>query len=195
MSEVKVTGGIPNNDHREIKKLNEQLKKAYGTYTDGRAWFRISWSNAQRETRWGQFREFCGQLFLREYTGVVKDRPKYSWMKDRWVLEKLMFPERAYKYWSPELIGVENGTYEPVWTFDKDGKYQLPIWNAVEKLCYAALWGKKKKQTEADLIDEENKQFDKEVEQNIIILENESPAIATAVNQGSGIYVPHSFER
>jgi hypothetical protein len=187
-------------DFVHIRKLNDKLKETYGTNLDGRPFFRLSWSNAQRESRWGVFREFLEgtKIFLREFTGVSKDRQKYPWIKDRWILEKLMFPARAYKYWSPELIGVDNGSYEPVWVFrwkdksDPTGEkdlYQRPEWYPITKLVYKALYGPDMadRMTPSDIEDANNRAFDSEVKDLEEYFGNESSEFGLV--DGSGAFI------
>ena len=165
-----------------VKRLNKKLTETYGKHNDGRPYFRLSWSNDQREMRYGTFREFIGPIFLREETGV-RERKKYPWIKDRWVLEKLTFPKS--RYWGPELIGLWEGSYEPVWVFNRNNEYQIPVWVALERLVKAALYGPevgKEKDT-----DENRKVFQDEVNLNYDILDNETPDMAHALKHGAAV--------
>lgn len=172
-----------------IKALNKLLKETYGSYDDGRPWFRISWSTTQRETRWGIFREFVGSIFLREYRGVKENAHKYSWIKDRWILEKLTLPPRSLKYWTPEIIGLENGSYEPVWCFNKNGEYQKPEWWACQRLVKAALVGPFK-MNQDDLDTLEREKFEKEVNTGIEILEDQESDFQHGLHSRSLIIRP-----
>lgn len=177
-------------DFVKVRLLNNRLKKTYGVTEDNRPFFRLAWSNAQTETRFGTYTEFCGAIFLREFTGVAKDRKKYPMFKDRWILEKLMFPARAYRYWSPELIGVENGSYEPVWTFEKDNAYQEPEWYPITKLVRLALYGPDKVMTPSEMESEEAKAFDKACQDAYDELDNECSFLVDQMHVGSAIVVP-----
>lgn len=174
----------------EVRKLNEKLKQVYGSHDDGRAYFRLAWSNSQTETRWGQFREFVGPIFLREYTGVAKDRLKYAWVKDRWVLEKLSFPSRNYTYWSPELIGVENGTYEMFWVFEKNKQYQKPEWYPLTKLVKLAIYGPDHIITPGEAESNDQLEFEKACQDDFDYLDNENPFLVDQLRSGSAIIVP-----
>lgn len=105
----------------------------YGTELDGRPRYRLIWSEEATEHRRGVHREFHGKIFLREWVGV-KECKKYAYLKDRWVLEKLMFFPVA------EIVDSGKGHYEPVWVFQKDdGSYLKPIWEAVYYLVQTLL--------------------------------------------------------
>lgn len=173
----------------DISTLNNKLKKIYGVHEDGRPYFRLSWTSTQSEKRFGTFREFYGKIFLREYDGVA-EKLKYPWCKDRWVLEKLTFPMRMYKYWSPELIGVENGSYEPVWVFSKNEQYQKPEWNPITKLVSLALYGPTEKSTPSQIDAEYLLDEQKQEDELFNIIDNNSPYIPGMLHSGSAIIVP-----
>ena len=113
-------------DKREIDIINKRLVNVYGKSLDGRANYRLVWSDSQFETRVGDFSEYYGDIFVRNYKGA-KEVPKYNYIKERWILEKLEYIS------NPEILTSNNGTYEPIWVFqDKNGNYLDPIWRAVE---------------------------------------------------------------
>lgn len=115
----------------EIDELNRRLKTLYGCELDGRPKFRIVWSEDQYEYRKGIFENWYGSIFLSREE-CVKEVRKYSYIKDRWILEKLILAS------NPELPNSRNGSYEPVFVFqNKDGVYLEPIWAAIELLMYA----------------------------------------------------------
>lgn len=170
-----------------IKRLNKQLAKIYGSHSNGRPFFRISWTTEQREVRFGTFRNYCGPIFLNEETGV-RERKKYPFpsMKDRWMLEKLMFPKT--QYWGPELIGFENGSYEPVWCFNKDGAYQIPSWEMLKYLVHAALFGPDSAKDSAKTMEEKDQlAIKKDIEHNMDFLDNETPDMMDSLHAGSGV--------
>ena len=169
-----------------VTAINKKLADLHGKHDDGRPYFRIAWTTDQTETRLGTFRYYTeAGLFTYEET-CVRERKKYPYIKDRWLLEKLTFPKQ--KLWSPDLIGIWNGSYEPVWCFNKEGNYQIPEWWAVERLVKAALYGPEAvKKTADDLYEEENKRMKKEIDLNYDILDNETPEMAHALKEGSGV--------
>lgn len=178
-----------------IKRLNKKLDETYGRSDDGRPFFRISWSDSQTEKRFGTFREWLGTgpgaIFLREYTGV-SERRKYPDIRERWVLEKLIFPSSLGIHdW--DLI---NGSYEPIWTFEgPGGSYQKPEWWACEMICKIAIYGPAAKITQADEEEIEQKAFDKAVAHNLDILQNDEPDLVNAMRHGEAIVVPTTFEK
>jgi hypothetical protein len=173
-----------------VEEINKLLVKHFGVNDDKRPLFRIVWSNDQLETRWGTFREFYGPIFLRETTGVCKDRHKYPWIRDRWILERLTFPASKYRHWSPELIGVENGSYEIIWKFETPNEeYQYPIWQAV-KCIIASLFATKEKLTQADLDRMEAEMDEKDVVEDMMKIEENSPTLSGQLRDGSAIIAP-----
>lgn len=178
-----------------IKRLNKKLDETYGRSDDGRPFFRLSWSDSQTEKRFGTFREWLGSgknaIFLREYTGL-EERRKYPDIRERWILEKLIFPSSLGIHdW--DLI---NGSYEPVWTFEGPNEsYQKPEWWACEMICKIAIYGPEKRLTQTDYIEQEEKEFDKAVARNFDILQNDEPDLINAIKHGEAVFVPSSFEK
>lgn len=108
------------------KRINKQLKKEYGD--EGiKPRFRLVWSNSETEYRKGAFTTFTTQagLFLGGGYGT-HERPKYTYIKDRWILEGLVFEPTS------EIMDTEHGHYEPLWVFEKDGEYRQPEWKFVK---------------------------------------------------------------
>lgn len=105
----------------EIEKwLNEQGQN------NGRPLYRLVWSDSEFEHRYGTFNDFsAGGLFLRQTT-ETRLTPKYSYIQERWVLEKFFDQHPTSELPSP------NG-YEPFWTFEgKDKRYQAPTLKVVQ---------------------------------------------------------------
>lgn len=111
--------------------LNKRLADSYGKELDGRSRYKIVFSDTEYEKRFGTFEEHYGHIFIREVTGM-KECPKYSYLKSKWVLEKLLFGH------NPEKPGVMSH-YEPIWSFDR-----MPIWRAIQFVMHAHLFGVKK---------------------------------------------------
>ncbi len=174
-----------------ITKQNRLLVQHYGTTDDGRAWFRIVWSDSTTEKRMGTFREFVGKLFIREETKMA-ERKKYPWVKERWVLEKLIFPPAPYCY----EIDICNGSYENIWTFEgANGQYVPPVWENVKRICHAALHGPGRKQTLSEIEQIEEEKFQKTLQEDYEILDNETPYLPGLLNTGSAIVVPRGYEK
>lgn len=117
----------------DVEQINERLK-AFGLSPSG-ALYRIVWSDFQTELRYGVFREHFGEIFMREIKGV-KEVPKYSFLLERWVLERWFPPEIVF---SPELPNSAQGSYEPIYVFqDKKGNYLPPVERVAEIIIHRA---------------------------------------------------------
>jgi hypothetical protein len=135
-----------------ISVINKRLIERFGKSIDGRANFRVVFSDTQFEKRYGTFEVYVGPLFLREET-CLKEVAKYDYIDGKHVLEELRFGD------FPDQPFVTS-SYEPLWTFmDKDRNPLYPVWEAVEIVVVSrlegvrnALHGKKRnfKQEEAD---------------------------------------------
>lgn len=105
-----------------ISRLNRFLF-SQGLTLEGKALYRLVWSDTETEFRKGTFREFYGKIFLREFNGV-REVKKYNYIHERWILEK----------WAPgnltanrETPNSSNGDYIPVYVFeDSKGNYLPP---------------------------------------------------------------------
>lgn len=175
----------------DILAINERLKDYYGRDEADRPYFRIVWSDNLTEKRYGTFEEFYGSVFLRSTTGVA-EVPKYTYVKAKYVLEKLVKYNMFQK--PPELIG-ENWSYEPIYVFqDKNGKALPVVWRVVEVIMSALLNSRPEKRTLKSFEDEQ-----KEDEQRDIRYFEEAidvSPIAVALRGGgnsSGIVVPRNF--
>jgi hypothetical protein len=108
--------------------INLRLKDS-GTNLTDQPLYRLVWSDNELEFRRGIFREFVGNIFVRETVGV-KQVPKYSYIKARWILERWIPPDACY---NPEIPNSQWGSYEPIYVFqDKNGN-SLPF---SEKVVY-----------------------------------------------------------
>lgn len=125
----------------EIEQLNSKIGGEYRSI-EGRALFRIVWSENIYENRHGTFREFTQSgIFIREVTEVRKVR-KYSYIHNRWIFEAWA-PGNLVA--NPETPDAVNGDYVPVYVFeDKWGGY-LPPNEKVIRFIIASLHGKIKK--------------------------------------------------
>lgn len=166
----------------EINSINETILNRYGFDYMRRPIFRVVWSNNQFETRKGEHEVYYGQIYLRTDYGIYTV-PKYQFLKDRWVLERL-FPN------NPDVTGIQSDhTYEPIWVFeDKDGNPQKVNERAVNFLCWHAL--NPRKITKSDLKERERKEFEDEVQYMYEYLDNESPYLATMMHNREAAFVP-----
>jgi hypothetical protein len=141
-----------------ISVINKRLIEYYGKSIDGRANFRIVWSDTQFETRFGTFEVYNGSIFLREET-CYKEVPKYPYIAGKHVLEELKYGD------FPDMPFVKS-SYEPLWTFmDKDRNALYPIWEAVEVVVTARLEGTHKAiaGVKRNIKEEERVAFEKDV--------------------------------
>lgn len=177
-----------------IVALNKLLADRYGKLPDGRPIFRITWSEGQLEKRWGIFNDYYPgtNIFLREFKGV-REVKKYSWIKERWILEKLIIlPRKQFEL--PSIIGGENGTYEPIWVFwYKDGSYQKPTWNTVEFLVHGLLYGKAPSiPNQGSMDDIEKAEKLAEIREFEEMLDIRTP-LQSALHDGDAISVPSNY--
>lgn len=100
-----------------IQSINENLKREFGSFTDGRPNFRIVFSEDQYEKRWTNYTSEGFELINPE----VRELPKYKqWVHEKYILERLV-PT------GPDSDLVEKVSYEPCWVFrDKNDNYLPP---------------------------------------------------------------------
>jgi len=107
----------------EISAINKRLLDHYGRFTDGRANWRVVWSDDQFEKRWVTSTTEGFELI----TPLVAEVPKYSYIPHRYILERLV---PVPNFVESDLF--EKTSYEPIWTFqDNEGNPLPPIWEAV----------------------------------------------------------------
>lgn len=85
--------------------------------------FRLVWSEDVMEIRKGTFNEFYGHIFVREVIGVRRVR-KYSYIKDRWIMEQWYPPSLVN---TDELPESRMGSYEPLYVFQDKYFNPLPL--------------------------------------------------------------------
>ena len=148
-----------------IDTINNRLKDRMGMFNDGRPKFRLVNANTQTETRFGEWNDFYGHIFLRSWKGV-REVPKYPQFKDKWILEQLV-PNPHH-----DVYGVLM-TYEPFYVFqDKDGNPLAPEWNVIQFILHALLNGVQQEDW-ADWFDQENQRAAGDVKYFEAVLDNE----------------------
>ena len=122
----------------EIEQLNSRIGAEYMSI-DGRALFRLIWSENAFENRRGTFREFSDSgLFIREVTEVRRVR-KYNYIHNRWIFEAWAPGNLTANVETPDTV---NGDSVPVYVFeDRHGGY-LPPNEKVVRFLIAAVYGK-----------------------------------------------------
>ena len=120
----------------DIKRFNKLLKERFGTSITGEPIARIVWSDSAFEIRRGDFSTYTkGGIYLGTEYNVVSRQPKYSYIRERWILE-IFRPDQQVG--NPEI--VESDGYEILYVFHKKNKitgifeYQKPEWFAIEYL-------------------------------------------------------------
>lgn len=118
-----------------IESINRQLVDLFGIDTiTGMPIWRVVWSDDQYEKR--KVDCIAGIQLLHP---VVKELPKYDWIRQRWILERLVLVPEI----NQDDLPASKLTYECMWKFeDKDGNPLPPaIWACkfVVDTIYAAL--------------------------------------------------------
>lgn len=107
----------------EISAINKRLLDHYGRWEDGRANWRVVWSDDQIEKRWVTH---TSEGFILT-SPMVAEVPKYNYIHHRYILEKLT---PVSNFIESDL--VDKTSYEPLWTFeDSQGNPLPPIWEAI----------------------------------------------------------------
>lgn len=103
----------------KIETINSFLRDNYGIDTeDSLPIFRVVWSEDQYEKRETKFTDTGIELLTPE----VRTVPKYSYLKDVYVLERrVLVPEQNQK----ELAGAVK-SYEPLWNFKQEDGTPIP---------------------------------------------------------------------
>lgn len=123
----------------KIETINQFLRDTYGIDTDDSLpIFRVVWSEDQFEKRLTKFNDDGIELLTPE----VRTVPKYSYLKDVYVLERrVLVPEINRE----ELAGLQK-SYEPLWNFQQEDGTPIPPTiqgcKMIIDIVYAAL-GKK----------------------------------------------------
>lgn len=107
----------------DISAINKRLLDHYGRWEDGRANWRVVWSDDQIEKRWVTH---TTEGFILT-SPLVAEVPKYAYAQHRYILERLV---PVGNFLESDL--VDKTSYEPVWTFeDNAGNPLPPIWEAI----------------------------------------------------------------
>ena len=110
-----------------IEILNQRLNDYFGHDDLGRPIWRLVWSDTQFEKRLTNYTLEGLELI----TPIVMELPKYSYIKERYVLERLVIvPE-----FQQNELPVEKISYEPMWTFESNKKeFLYPKWEACKHI-------------------------------------------------------------
>jgi hypothetical protein len=140
----------------EVDEINRQLREHYGADANDRdapIW-RVVWSDDQiekRETEWSE--EGFRLLFPK-----VDILPKYQWIKERWILERLVLVPEIN---SREMLG-KKVSYECIYIYEtQQGDFLPPNFNAAKfviDLVYAARGKKSMRKYVDDAVKDENRE-------------------------------------
>ena len=159
------------------------LKEKYGSAFDGRARWRLVWSEEQTEKYSGEREVWVHGIFLRQEKGL-REVKKYGYLKDRFVLERLVYME------VPDLPESSNGHYEPVYVFQtKDLQYLEPNLLVCEMVINWLLYRKIDKIL--DWENEEKKKEALELQSYFDFFEESDTALALRI--GEGVTVPGNY--
>lgn len=120
------------------------------------------WSTDQLEFREGEFNDFIAgtNVLLRTFKGV-REVPKYSYIKDRWILER--FIPGVYAY-NPEMPLSMWGSYEPLFVFESNKGEYLPLSLKVVEVIVHQIENPGKVLTEQQRIDAMKELEEKEIQ-------------------------------
>jgi hypothetical protein len=173
----------------KVESLNRQLTDEYGLDSStGRSIFRIVWANDQLEKRLTDTLDSGIQLLY----PIVREVKKYSYLKDFWVLERLVVVPDINKSELP----TSKLSYEPVWAYRDDHNQAVPpTWEGTKFIVdtlYAAL-GKKSlaKYTE----EPESQLREKRVQKLQEELFGDETEIGDALRYKEGIVVPNTYKK
>ena len=148
----------------EVEEINYELFAIYRTI-EGRALYKIVWSEDCFENRLGTYREFTESgLFIREVTEVRKVR-KYNYIHHRWIFE-IWAPGNLTA--NPETPDAANGDYIPVYVFESGTGAYLPVTRKVVEFLIAAVEGRVRR----DLLPSEDYIAEKEIQQVVEMLDD-----------------------
>lgn len=182
----------------KIETINQFLKDNFGIDTeDSLPIFRVVWSEDQFEKRLTEYTDSGVKLLTPE----VRTVPKYSYLKDVYVLERrVLVPEQSQK----ELAGLKK-SYEPLWNFHQEDGTPIPPsiqgCKFIIDTVYAAL-GKRDLSKYKDPLDgltpaeayELNKQRVDKIQEELF--GDESDLGGETFNEsGSAIFVPDNYKR
>lgn len=114
-------------DKVEFDRINAQLNFHYGIDTvTAKPMFRLVWAMDEYEVQHRTWRDFSGDLFIREVTEPRQVR-KYPEDDGKYILEHLV----VIPFINQSQLPGQKMSYEPVWTFEgRHGEPLTPVYNA-----------------------------------------------------------------
>ena len=184
----------------KIESINKTLRNLFGYDDTGREIYRVVWANDQFEKRLTDCTDSGIQLLHPE----VRELPKYPWLKDLYVLERLtVIPDVNRKD-----LPTQKLSYEPIWSFiGADGNPVPPTVQACKFIIdtvraamgQESLAGKYAKNSDdpnapikskEELMEHEKPMLDQLQEE----LFGDQSGLKQAIVSGEGIAVPSNYE-
>lgn len=173
----------------ECNNINSWLALKYGRADDGRAKYRLCWTDDLTEMRHGIFLDWYDLIGYQEIEDTRRC-PKYSYAPERWVLEKLSLTTNM----PPDLVDAKPFDYECVFIFweGEKGTYIEPNELIIDGIVYydinRTLRGHAPSETELNVARE--KQRAKARENIRERLDDALPELPNALVKGSAIVNP-----
>jgi hypothetical protein len=148
---------------------------------------RLVWSDDMHELRRGTFTDFdVHGNPIRTYT-KLETVLKYSYIKERWILEKWAPPEHVL---NPELPESHKGSYEPVYVFeDFRGNSLLLNLKVAQMVARNSLLGKSRSLRKSEIA-ERHEQKEKQLDKRDWDILNDESALVSQLHDGSAIILP-----
>ena len=178
----------------EMEIINQKLVANYGTALNGRARFRMVFSDGETERRKGNFSTYDdnGVLIKTEYD-VVRQVLKYPTNRERFVLER--YTLEPFGKWPanppPRDVFDYNG-YEPFYVFEWVEERPVPPWGAVYFIIQSNMFGKLPGL--AELEEARIKQDAASFQRSMDILDEMSPYLPGMLHDGEAVVVPDMKE-
>lgn len=175
-----------------LETLNDRLRDHFGIDTaTGQVMFRIVWANDQWEKQ--LIDELDGGVKL--LFPIQRDVKKYPYLKDLYVLERLVIVPEVHK---DELLGLKL-SYEPIWAYrDVQNNPLPPVWGPT-KFVIDTLLAALGKHSLRKYVDDEKNTTPEGREQRINELQGElfgdETVTGDALRYKQGIVVPNSYEK
>ncbi len=170
----------------EIQRINDSLRDSYGIDTaSNRPMWRVVFSDDQVEKR------LCthspkGILLLQP---EVQERPKYQWIKHKWILENLVV---VPDYQRKELAGLQT-SYEHIFSFhDKDGNPLPPRYDVCQFVIHLIEIAKGTDPSIAKYHEDPEKAA-KELKEMEEYLHGNETDVGDALMYGTGVSVPSNY--
>jgi hypothetical protein len=175
---------------KEVDEINRQLKEQFGSDSDSRdpIW-RVVWSDDQIENRMTEWSEEGFHLL----TPRMALLPKYSWIKARWILERLVLVPEMNRQ---ELLG-KTKSYEVIWVFETQEGQELPANYRAAKFVIDGIYAAQGKASMRKYVDDAVKDDNREgriAKLTEELFGNETP-VGDALAHGDGVgYTGPTFE-